>query len=108
MKNYLRLVSIALCLFMVLALAACGGGSAVNSDNGEKKQVIKLTIGAGHPSTSMPYVRAAEEFFVPEVAKRVEENTDYTIEWTKAYGGSIAKLAEGFWERLKTDSLTWA
>lgn len=95
MKNRLRYISILCILLLTTTLIGCGGGGTQNNSGDQtKKEVIKLTIGSGHPMGSMPYVRAADEFFVPEVSKRVKENTNYTIEWTTAYGGSIAKLAE--------------
>lgn len=56
-----------------------------------EKKTITLRIGTGH-SESNPWVKALDDFFVGEVSKRVEENTDYTIEWVKSYGGSIISL----------------
>jgi TRAP-type C4-dicarboxylate transport system substrate-binding protein len=34
------------------------------------------------------------DIFVAEVSKRVEKETDYKIEWTQAYGGTVAKDGE--------------
>jgi TRAP-type C4-dicarboxylate transport system substrate-binding protein len=34
------------------------------------------------------------EFFVPEVARRVAERTNYDIEWITAYGASVARLGD--------------
>jgi TRAP-type C4-dicarboxylate transport system substrate-binding protein len=53
-----------------------------------------LRIGAGHPEGPVTYVRLMSEFFVPEVSKRVEAQTDHTIKFIEAYGGTIAKLPE--------------
>ncbi len=55
---------------------------------------ITLRIGAGHPEGPVAYVRLTSEFFVPEVAKRVEERTEHTVRFVEAYGGTIAKLPE--------------
>ncbi|WP_342070944.1 C4-dicarboxylate TRAP transporter substrate-binding protein [Yoonia algicola] len=55
---------------------------------------ITLRIGAGHPEGPVAYVRLTSEFFVPEVSRRVEEETDHTIRFIEAYGGTIAKLPE--------------
>lgn len=41
----------------------------------------------------MEYLDSLDNFFKPEVAKRVSENTDYEIEWTDAYG-TVAGLSE--------------
>jgi len=93
MKNRKKLALLLVVLMAFsIGLAGCGGGGDTDAEGG----VIKLTVGAGHPETSMPYVKAGNEFFVAEVERRVAEETDYTIEWTTAYGGSIAKLAEVF------------
>lgn len=53
-----------------------------------------LRIGSGHPSAPLVYVNELEKFFVPEVVKRVKERTKHTVEFTEAYGGSIAKVNE--------------
>lgn len=55
---------------------------------------ITLRIGAGHPNGPAVYVTDTAEFFVPEVKKRVEAETDHTIEFVEGYGGSIAGVAE--------------
>lgn len=95
MKKWYKVLAIATALvFSVVGFTACGGGGGEESSGGGGGEVIKLTVGAGHPETSMPYVKAGDEFFCNEVEKRVAEQTDYTIEWTKAYNGSVAKLAE--------------
>jgi len=59
-----------------------------------EKEVIRLTVGAGHPPVGLVYANVADTFFLPEVAKRVEEETNYKIQWNKAYAGAIASLAE--------------
>lgn len=53
-----------------------------------------LRIGAGHPSGPTVYVTQLHEYFVPEVVRRVEAETDYEIQFVEGYGGSIAKVAE--------------
>jgi len=105
-SKILKLVSlitvIALCLSL---LAACGGqsssktggneGTKTSSENsgntGAKKQKITIRIGSGH-SESNPWIRALEDYFVKNVSERVENETNYTIEWVKSYGGSVINL----------------
>ena len=36
----------------------------------------------------------SRDFFVPEVKRRVAEETDYQVSFVEGYGGSIAKVAE--------------
>lgn len=53
-----------------------------------------LRIGAGHPNGPTVYVSDVADFFVPEVVRRVAEETDHEVEFVEAYGGSIAGVAE--------------
>ena len=46
-------------------------------------------------ANGMAYTIVATEFFEPEIAKRVAAETNYNIEWVEAYGGTVAKQAEG-------------
>ncbi|MBL4599321.1 MAG: C4-dicarboxylate TRAP transporter substrate-binding protein [Rhizobiaceae bacterium] len=55
---------------------------------------ITLRIGAGHPVGPTVYVNVVDEFFVPEVKRRVEAETDHTITFVEAYGGAIAGVSE--------------
>lgn len=54
---------------------------------------IKLRAGAAFPPASQ-WVKYFIEFFEPEVSKRVAEKTDYRIEWTEGFGGSVVKVGE--------------
>lgn len=53
-----------------------------------------LRIGSGHPSAPSAYVTLMEKFFVPEVKRRVEAETDHTVEFIEGYGGAIAGVAD--------------
>ncbi|PCJ91220.1 MAG: hypothetical protein COA52_09250, partial [Hyphomicrobiales bacterium] len=53
-----------------------------------------LRIGAGHPNGPAVYVADVANYFVPEVKRRVSEETSHTIEFVEAYGGAIAGVAE--------------
>ncbi len=96
-----RTLATALALVMSLSLAACGSpaattpaeGSDGSSEPSGKKQVLNLTIGAGHSAGSMEYIDSLDQFFKPEVASRVAAETDYEIQWTDAYG-TVAGLSE--------------
>jgi TRAP-type C4-dicarboxylate transport system substrate-binding protein len=54
---------------------------------------FKWRIGAGHPVQGIAHVTAVEEFFIPEVTKQLAA-MGHKVEWTKAWGGSVAKLPE--------------
>lgn len=55
---------------------------------------ITLRIGAGHPNGPAVYVSDVADFFVPEVKRRVAEETDHEINFVEGYGGAIAGVAE--------------
>ncbi|MEM8870140.1 MAG: C4-dicarboxylate TRAP transporter substrate-binding protein [Pseudomonadota bacterium] len=55
---------------------------------------ITLRIGAGHPNGPAVYVADVADHFVPEVKRRVAEETEHTIEFVEGYGGAIAGVAE--------------
>jgi TRAP-type transport system periplasmic protein len=53
------------------------------------QQTVKLTIIAGHPPVFL-WVKTVDEVFIPEVEKRLAGKVK--IDWTKAWGGTLAKL----------------
>ncbi len=53
-----------------------------------------LRIGAGHPNGPAVYVSDVANFFVPEVKRRVEAETEHSIDFVEGYGGAIAGVAE--------------
>lgn len=68
--------------------------SLIFSSSNALAENFTLRVGSGHPSAPTIYVNEIEKFFVPEVVKRVKERTTHTIQFTEAYGGSIAKVSE--------------
>ncbi len=55
-------------------------------------ETIKMTVTAGHPPVFL-WVKLLDGFVLPEIDKRLAaSNTGITIEWTKAYGGTLAKI----------------
>ena len=54
---------------------------------------IKLRIASGHPAANT-YVNLMQNFFVPEVTKRVAAKTKHKIEFIEGYGGSMVKVAD--------------
>lgn len=53
-----------------------------------------LRVGSGHPNGPAVYVTDTANFFVPEVKRRVAEETEHTIEFVEGYGGAMAGVAE--------------
>lgn len=54
---------------------------------------IKLRIASGHPAANT-YVNLMQNFFVPEVTKRVAAKTAHKIEFIEGYGGAMVKVAD--------------
>ena len=74
-----------------LALAA--GLAVVISLAEAKAEDIKLRIASGHPAVNT-YVNLMQNFFVPEVTKRVAARTKHKVEFIEGYGGSMVKVAD--------------
>ena len=72
---------------LLTAIYAFSAGAAVADD-------ITLRIGSGHPNGPAVYVADTANFFVPEVKRRVAEETEHTVEFVEGYGGAIAGVAE--------------
>jgi TRAP-type C4-dicarboxylate transport system substrate-binding protein len=70
-----------------LAAAFLAASGTAGADN------IKLRIASGHPPANT-YVNLMQNFFVPEVTKRVKEKTKHTVEFVEGYGGSMVKVAD--------------
>ncbi len=62
--------------------------SAAYADN------FTFRIGSGHPNGPAVYVADTANFFVPEVKRRVAEETEHTVDFVEGYGGAIAGVAE--------------
>lgn len=80
-----RRTALALALGTVSALAVALPADA---------QTFTLRVGSGHPSGPSVYVNLVETFFVPEVTRRVAEETDYTVTFIEAYGGALVGVSE--------------
>jgi TRAP-type C4-dicarboxylate transport system substrate-binding protein len=75
-----------------LAAAACAAAflAAAGTAGAEN---IRLRIASGHPPANT-YVNLMQNFFVPEVTKRVKEKTKHTVEFVEGYGGAMVKVAD--------------
>ncbi len=54
---------------------------------------IRLRIASGHPAANA-YVNLMQNFFAPEVSKRVAAKTKHKVEFIEGYGGSMVKVAD--------------
>ncbi|MDR1242968.1 MAG: TRAP transporter substrate-binding protein DctP [Deltaproteobacteria bacterium] len=79
---------LALLLVMFTATAMSFSASAA-----ETKKTLRFTIGSGHTARSLEYLIVAEDFFMPEIQKRVAEKTNYVVEWVPTFG-TVAGLSD--------------
>ena len=59
----------------------------------QAQEIIRLRIASGHPPANT-YVDLMQNFFVPEVTKRVAARTKHKVEFVEGYGGSMVKVAD--------------
>jgi len=72
----------------LMAIAATATATPAFADN------FNLRIAAGHPSAPLATVNQANKTFVPNVTRRVAEETEHTVRFIEGYGGTIANLFE--------------
>lgn len=72
-------------------LLSAGLLTAVTSAQADQ---INLRVGSGHPVGLLSYMETAHHFFVPELKKRIEANTDHGIRVMELHAGQIAKVTE--------------
>jgi C4-dicarboxylate-binding protein DctP len=56
--------------------------------------VYTLRVGSGHPAGATVYSTAMRDFLVPELKRRVAEQTDHELRIIEGYAGSIASVSE--------------
>src|SRR5918992_6169367 len=76
-------------LLRVLACAALVSTATAAS----AQETIRLRIASGHPPANT-YVNLMQNFFVPEVTKRVAAKTKHKVEFVEGYGGAMVKVAD--------------
>ncbi|MEY4645202.1 MAG: C4-dicarboxylate TRAP transporter substrate-binding protein [Hylemonella sp.] len=76
--------------FKTTLLATLLGLASITAAHAEN---IKLRIASGHPAVNT-YVNLMQNFFVPEVTKRVAQRTSHKVEFVEGYGGSMVKVAD--------------
>jgi TRAP-type C4-dicarboxylate transport system substrate-binding protein len=67
--------------------------AAVLGTSAMAQEVIRLRIASGHPPANT-YVNLMQNFFVPEVTKRVAATGKYKVEFVEGYGGAMVKVAD--------------
>lgn len=76
-------------LLATVATASGLGRPAIAA--GEKK--INFKIASGH-NASWHFIQIAQNFFMPELKKRVKERTGYEVEFTEGFAGAMVKPTE--------------
>lgn len=57
-------------------------------------ELFTLRIGSGHPAGPTVYVTVMRDFVVPELTRRVAEETEHELRIIEGYAGSIASVSE--------------
>jgi len=70
-----------------LLAGSLGGASTASADD------FNFRIASGH-APSVVYAGLMQNYFEPELKKRVEERTDHTVNFVEGYSGSIVKVNE--------------
>lgn len=78
---------------MVLAAACVAATTAFVAVPAASAKEYNFRIGAGHPPGAI-WIATLRDFFMKEVAARVQKATGDTVTWTEAWGGSVCKLGE--------------
>lgn len=77
----------------VTLLAALAAGMTV-ATTAYGQEMVPITIAASHP-TAVPWVGAMQTFVTERANDKLEEmGSDYRIEWTEAFGGSLYNFNE--------------
>jgi TRAP-type C4-dicarboxylate transport system substrate-binding protein len=84
MTKTTRTLSLAVATFTAAAVGAVSASA----------ETFTLRVGSGHPNGPAVYVADVADFFVPEVVRRVAEETEHEVEFVEGYGGAIAGVAE--------------
>jgi TRAP-type C4-dicarboxylate transport system substrate-binding protein len=74
-------------------LALVAGLAFGLAPTGAGAEDFKLRIASGHPAVNT-YVNLMQNFFVPEVTKRVAAKTKHKVEFVEGYGGAMVKVAD--------------
>ena len=78
---------------LVLILLAVLGGEVLLPSS-LSAELYTLRIGSGHPAGPTVYVTVLRDYFVPELKRRVEAETEHELRVIEGYGGSIATVSE--------------
>jgi TRAP-type C4-dicarboxylate transport system substrate-binding protein len=78
---------------LLLTLGLCALAAAPFAGGTARAEEIKLRIASGHPPLNT-YVHLIQNFFVPEVTKRVAARTKHKVEFVEGYGGAMVKVAD--------------
>lgn len=79
-------------LLLKLAGAFVGVVALLAPDEGHADK-ITLKIASGH-NASWHFIQLTQQFFMPEVVKRVKEKTKHEIEWVEGFASAMVKPTE--------------
>ncbi|NNC66383.1 MAG: hypothetical protein HKN84_16490, partial [Gammaproteobacteria bacterium] len=68
-----------LAAFVLSAVVGLGGGVTAHAD------VFTLRVGSGHPGGAIVYATGMRDFLVPELRRRVAEETEHELRIIEGY-----------------------
>ena len=76
------------------AALAIMGATAISSHSASA-ETMKITFAAAPPPAQL-LLRIANKYYIPTVNKRLAAGGDFKIQWTKAWGSSLAGFKDTF------------
>lgn len=77
-----------------LALGGALLAGTLLASSAAQAESFNFRVGSGHPVAGLSHMEVLDEFYLPEVERRVAEETEHEVTWIKAYAGSLVKLQE--------------
>ena len=59
-------------------------------------ELYTLRVGAGHPAGPTVYATVMRDYLVPELTRRVAEETEHELRIIEGYSGSISSVAVSY------------
>lgn len=80
------------CNRLLSGLAVIVTAAALNSGP-SRADTFKLKIASGH-NASWHFIQFTQQYFMPEVKKRVKERTKHEVDWIEGFAGAMVKPTE--------------
>src|SRR5262249_18682922 len=77
---------------LMRSLALAAAATIVAAPAAVRAETFEITVSAGH-GPQLPWIRMLQDYFMPEVGRRLKEaGGKHIIAWKEALGGTFAKI----------------